>query len=774
MNNLNFWRVFIAIAMFSFISIHCQSISYSVLPDKNYAAGFLLSQSNRSTSIPQGKLELGGEAKGEKFWRISQWWSINNDLTNAVYSKTGNTHTYQALVDGSRLTVDPVAGSISLGMSASKEYGLNGITTNPRVSGEAWPHLLLEQGLSRYDQVKISDKKELRMDLTYNVTKFVDMMPAGTTNTGLHCCMFNWYITVNNRNVNSPDYGKFFWFGLKYYDNRYDFAAEYAAQDAGKVGATDAFIYKPAMQPLMVTKTVIGQPKTVNVDILPFIISGFALAQSRGYLTNSTLDELFVGSTNIGWEVQGTYDVDVSILNLDMSYQYTDNSTPTRNIVYVKPNGTGDGSSWLNASSLTAAIAKAQDYRYQEYNQIWMSEGTYNLTDSIPFDFIRIYGGFKNDNSATKLADRDWSKYKTIIDGGGTVQPLKSTNGEAVIDGVVIQNGFVSEGYGGGLNIKNNCAVRNCVIRNNKAVSPTNTKGYGGGIYVNGLKNSIENCLLINNTSNGGSAMMFAANTFTDVVNCTMANNLSTQSNCGAAIATISGTSPNITRPYFYNCLAYNNKHVNNYSSITQGNGTINWSNPLISVVAQNSAFETTTTSLPWDAASGNIKFLRTAPVVSPKFVADSNIYGQTDVPADKASVLNDNYLSNFQITALSPCKNAGDGNRTTLNTDLANKARINSVVDMGAFEYEPLTNIQNTNTVGSTMSIYPNPTSDMLQIKSENEITSVLIYDLLGNLNTNQFNKASVNCTILSNGTYILKVTDNQKNTHNFRVIKK
>jgi hypothetical protein len=760
--------------MFTFISIHSKSISYSVLQDNNYAAGFFLSQSVRTTSIPQGKLEFGGEAKGEKCWVIAQWASINNDLTNAVYSKTGNMHTYQALVDGSRLTVDPVAGSISLGVCASKEYGLNGITTNPRANGESWPHLLLEQSLTRYEQLKISDKKELRMDLTYNVTKFVDMMPAGTTNTGLHCCMFNWYITVNNRNVNSPDYGKFFWFGLKYYDNRYDFAAEYAAQDAGKVGATDAFIYKPAMQPLMVTKTVIGQPKTVNVDILPFIKSGFALAQSRGYLTNSTIDELFVGSTNIGWEVQGTYDVDVSILNLDMSYQYADNSTPIRNIVYVKPDGTGDGSSWVNASNLTNAIAKAQDYRYQEYNQIWMSEGTYNQTDSIPFDFIRLYGGFKNDNSATKLADRDWSKYKTIIDGGGTVQPLKSTNGEAVIDGVIIQNGFVSEGHGGGLSIKSNCIVRNCVIRNNKAASPTNTKGYGGGIYVNGYKTTIENCLLINNTSNGGSAMMFAANAFTDVVNCTMANNLSTQSNCGAAIATYSGTSPNVTRPYIYNCLAYNNKHINNFSSITQGNGTVNWANPLISVVAQNSAFETTTTSLPWDAASGNIKFLRTSPVVSPKFVVDSNIYGQTDDAADKATVLSDNYISNFQISALSPCVNAGNGNRTTLNTDLANKPRIMSVVDMGAFEYEPLTYTKNTNTVGSTMCIYPNPTSDMLHIKSDNEITSILVYDLLGNLISNQFKESSLNCFMFTNGTYILKVKDNQNNTCNFRIIKK
>jgi hypothetical protein len=271
MNNLCFRKVFIAISMITFISIHSKSISYSVLQDNNYAAGFFLSQSVRTTSIPQGKLEFGGEAKGEKSWVIAQWASINNDLTNAVYSKTGNSHTYQALVDGSRLTVDPVAGSISLGLSASKEYGLNGITSNPRANGESWPHLLLEQSLTRYEQLKISDKKELRMDLTYNVTKFVDMMPAGTTNPGLHCCMFNWYITVNNRNVNSPDYGKFFWFGLKYYDNRYDFAAEYAAQDAGKVGATDAFIYKPAMQPLMVTKTLLVNRKLSTWIFYPLL-----------------------------------------------------------------------------------------------------------------------------------------------------------------------------------------------------------------------------------------------------------------------------------------------------------------------------------------------------------------------------------------------------------------------------------------------------------------------------------------------------------------------
>ncbi len=191
---------------------------------------------------------------------------------------------------------------------------------------------------------------------------------------------------------------------------------------------------------------------------------------------------------------------------------------------------------------------------------------------------------------------------------------------------------------------------------------------------------------------------MFAASSFTDVINCTMANNLSTQANCGAAIATYLATSPNVTRPYIYNCLAYNNKHVNNFSSITQGNGTLNWTSPLMNLTAQNSAFETTTTSLPWDAASGNIKLLRTAPIVSPKFLVDSSIYGQTDVAADKASVLSDSYSSNFQITALSPCVNAGNVNRTTLNTDLSNKPRIASVVDMGAFNHvDNFTSINNT-----------------------------------------------------------------------------
>ena len=94
--------------------------------------------------------------------------------------------------------------------------------------------------------------------------------------------------------------------------------------------------------------------------------------------------------------------------------------------------------------------------------------------------------------------------------------------------------------------------------------------------------------------------------------------------------------------------------------------------------------------------------------------------------------------------------------------------------VDMGAFEYEPLTYTKNTNTVGSTMCIYPNPTSDMLHIKSDNEITSILVYDLLGNLISNQFKESSLNCFMFTNGTYILKVTDNQNNTCNFRIIKK
>jgi len=59
----------------------------------------------------------------------------------------------------------------------------------------------------------------------------------------------------------------------------------------------------------------------VKVDILPYIKSAYQLAKDRNYLSNTTWDDLYIGSTNIGWELPGTYNASVKISKLNVRYR---------------------------------------------------------------------------------------------------------------------------------------------------------------------------------------------------------------------------------------------------------------------------------------------------------------------------------------------------------------------------------------------------------------------------------------------------------------------
>ncbi len=60
----------------------------------------------------------------------------------------------------------------------------------------------------------------------------------------------------------------------------------------------------------------------VRFDILPFIKSGLKIARQQGALTGATVDNLRIGSTNIGWELPGNYDVEAEIYEMNMYEVY--------------------------------------------------------------------------------------------------------------------------------------------------------------------------------------------------------------------------------------------------------------------------------------------------------------------------------------------------------------------------------------------------------------------------------------------------------------------
>ena len=91
-------------------------------------------------------------------------------------------------------------------------------------------------------------------------------------------------------------------------------------------------------------------------------------------------------------------------------------------------------------------------------------------------------------------------------------------------------------------------------------------------------------------------------------------------------------------------------------------------------------------------------------------------------------------------------------------------------------FEIKGLSeNLSNSEIQQNNSTVFPNPVSDYLNIRSENEILKIQIYDLLGKnlIKTEKDNLASVNLSLLSPGVYIVKIFSDEI-VESKRIIKK
>lgn len=354
------------------------------------------------------------------------------------------------------------------------------------------------------------------------------------------------------------------------------------------------------------------------------------------------------------------------------------------NVLYVSSDGAGDGSSWANASSLTAAaeVARAMEVK----PEIWVKKGTYVFTDSINFDYLLIYGGFNGDETA--LNERNWAANVTIFDGNGIHSLLRNSVGgtrnttsiPSILDGVIVQNGLSpSNNNGGAMIINNGAIVRNCIFRNNTTV----TGKHGAAIHCNFSTNIfIENCLFTNNTSLGnGGAIQIGGGTTVTVRSCTFVNNSAVKGGAiCVAVDGLTGSSLNL-----YNSIAYNNLHGGTaYESYSQNNGL----NKGGIIISKHSAVESTSTKFTTD--NNDVNHLVLSRTVTPGFVAPANVIGKGTNETDITAINN----ASYRLLKTSPCLDAGlNAEVAAIPYDLDRTTRIFAdYVDMGAYEciYEP------------------------------------------------------------------------------------
>ena len=246
-------------------------------------------------------------------------------------------------------------------------------------------------------------------------------------------------------------------------------------------------------------------------------------------------------------------------------------------IIHVAPDGSGDGSSWEQATSeLQLAIFKS----YIDKDTIWVKEGTYygNPSENHAFRLIpgcKLYGGFKGDEPFDyDLSLRDFEAHPSILDGNHSqgiidVYPFAEFS-PTIIDGFTIQNGHRRCG----ILLNNKTHVKNCKICNNNSfnngggisqhptINPTgvvveNCEFFGNSAVCGGAINDIGNAQYINcriydnhATHNGGGIYCTSNDKHSQFISCTINNNSALRGG---------GIDSNNSKSTFWSCLINNN-----------------------------------------------------------------------------------------------------------------------------------------------------------------------------------------------------------------------
>jgi hypothetical protein len=257
-------------------------------------------------------------------------------------------------------------------------------------------------------------------------------------------------------------------------------------------------------------------------------------------------------------------------------------------VFYVKPDGTGDGKSWANATDLNTALEKSTTNSI-----IYLAEGIYKPSKTIrngdatneadkTFEIaknVTLIGGYESNPTSGSTANP--AIYKTIFDGQlsasvnsyhtVTITAAFDAESKVSISGVIIKGGNATNrgsnvtiadvrynrGWGGGMLIANAKVELNDVeVVDNKTSNSGGTVGYGAGIYAfNNADITFRNVKINDNKGgNNGGGMWLADGNLTAY---------NSQFNNNSASGTAAGLHgyPNATLT-LYNCEIKNNSNT--------------------------------------------------------------------------------------------------------------------------------------------------------------------------------------------------------------------
>jgi hypothetical protein len=378
----------------------------------------------------------------------------------------------------------------------------------------------------------------------------------------------------------------------------------------------------------------------------------------------------------------------------------------SQGIFCVKPvaSGTGDGSSWTNASDLSTMLWRAQSEMAIE--QIWVTAGTHkpnrhaatsaiSLTDKnnafVLVEGVKIYGGFTGTESS--LTQRNWKNNETVLSGDLNNDNILSignayhvviaadisSGGATVLDGFTVTAGYTSTSSG-------SINVNGYIIDDR----------YGGGIYNKNASPSLTNLIVENNSDNG----IYNDASSPAITACKIYNNFA---GTGGGMYNVSGSAPQLVNVVIsgnsasYGAGMYNNDSVpvlTNVTIVRNSGGAIYNNNVTSSIQIKN--------SLIWGNSTPQIDaYSSSAPTYSYSGLEGENLtsYDGLDGTAVLAGIFESPYstitktpLGDYHLKGGSPAINVGNNTYVSgIDSDTDGRPRIyNTTVDLGAYEYQP------------------------------------------------------------------------------------
>ena len=292
-----------------------QPKSHELIRDPHFRTGFRLIEPKPGQRVVDGRL-AGSAGDAEPAWDLDQWSSRFPLVAETLVVPQPGVRRW---ANAAKVVTVGAAGTaeadLSLAVNATVEYGKRA----RKSGGEPWVHLLVEQYFADPPSLTALTSARLRLKARLLQSEF---LRTDEYSPGLHAAQFQLFLMLQNRNRQSPGFGKLVWFGIPIYDDRSRFPKEHKAQD---FGGTAMFIFTPGGEVFADRSAHDRDWITIDKDLRPLFVESLETAWQRGFLRESRdLADYRITGMNLGWEVPGLFDVAVQMRDLSLEVELVD------------------------------------------------------------------------------------------------------------------------------------------------------------------------------------------------------------------------------------------------------------------------------------------------------------------------------------------------------------------------------------------------------------------------------------------------------------------